>query len=140
MRALKKARKLIENKSGKPAADTLSRLVLALESEVPFLLSDLYSLDYDDFNLAMEGMAEWRLDRYYTSKAVLLDLSMQETLQKAQPGAEAPKAAVAKADGPAASTAPSGACPTPPAPHPPAGVFFRPTHRDGVLKGATSRW
>ena len=98
MRALKKARKLIENKSGKPSADTMSRLVLALESEVPFLLSDLYSLDYDDFNLAMEVMAEWRLDRYYTSKAVLLDLSMQETLQKAQTGADAPKAAVAKAD------------------------------------------
>lgn len=87
MRALKKARKLIENKSGKPSADTMSRLVLALESEVPFLLSDLYSLDYDDFNLAMEVMAEWRLDRYYTSKAVLLDLSMQVSLQQAQTGA-----------------------------------------------------
>ena len=89
MRALKKARKLIENKSGKPSADTMSRLVLALESEVPFLLSDLYSLDYDDFNLAMEVMAEWRLDRYYTSKAVLLDLSMQVNLQNAQASAGA---------------------------------------------------
>lgn len=82
MRALKKARKLIENKSGKPAADILSRLVLALESDAPFQLSDLYSLDYDDFNLAMEVMAEWRLDRYYTSKAVLLDLSLQLNLQQ----------------------------------------------------------
>lgn len=98
MRALKKARKLIENKSGKPAADVMSRLVLALESEVPFLLSDLYSLDYDDFNLAMEVMAEWRLDRYYTSKAVLLDLSMQVNLQNAQTDADAAKAPVAKAD------------------------------------------
>lgn len=95
MRALKKARKLIENKSGKPSADTMSRLVLALESEVPFLLSDLYSLDYDDFNLAMEVMAEWRLDRYYTSKAVLLDLSMQVNLQNAQASAGA---TVTKAD------------------------------------------
>jgi hypothetical protein len=98
MRALKKARKLIENKSGKPAADILSRLVLALESEVPFLLSELYSLDYDEFNLAMEVMTEWRLDRYYTSKAVLLDLSMQVSLQQAQIKAEAAKAPVAKAD------------------------------------------
>jgi hypothetical protein len=97
MRALKKARKLIENKPGKPSADTLSRLVLALESEVPFLLSDLYSLDYDDFNLAMDVMAEWRLDRYYTSKAVLLDLSMQVNLQ-AEAQAQSAKAAVAKAD------------------------------------------
>lgn len=93
MRALKKARKLIENKSGKPSADTMSRLVLALESEVPFLLSDLYSLDYDDFNLAMEVMAEWRLDRYYTSKAVLLDLSMQVNLQNAQASDKGTKAA-----------------------------------------------
>ena len=95
MRALKKARKLIEKKSGTPSADIMSRLVLALESEVPFLLSDLYSLDYDDFNLAMEVMAEWRLDRYYTSKAVLLDLSMQVNLQNAQASAGA---TVAKAD------------------------------------------
>lgn len=97
MRALKKARKLIENKSGHPPADILSRLVLALESDAPFLLSDLYRLDYDDFNLAMDVMAEWRLDRYYTSKAVLLDLSMQVSLQNAQTGAEAPQAAVATA-------------------------------------------
>lgn len=84
MRALKKARKLIENHAGKPKAEILSRLVLALESEAPFLLSDLYKLDYDDFQLAMEIMAEWRLDRYYTSKAVLLDLSMQVSQQQDQ--------------------------------------------------------
>lgn len=97
MRALKKARKLIEHKSGQPPADILSRLVLALESDVPFLLSDLYSLDYDDFNLAMDVMAEWRLDRYYTSKAVLLDLSMQVNLQNAQARADTTQAAVATA-------------------------------------------
>lgn len=82
MRALKKARKLIEKHHGKPSADIVSRLVLALESDTPFPLSDLYKLDYDDFGLAMEVMAEWRLDRYYTSKAVLLDLSMQVSLQQ----------------------------------------------------------
>jgi hypothetical protein len=77
MRAIKKARKLIEVKSGTPAADILSRLVLALESDAPYQLSDLYSLNFGDFNLAMEVMAEWRLERYYTSKAILLDLSVQ---------------------------------------------------------------
>lgn len=85
MRALKKARKLIEKHHGTPTADILSRLVLALESEVPFPLADLYKLDYDDFNLAMDIMTEWRLDRYYTSKAVLLDLSMQVSLQTKPP-------------------------------------------------------
>lgn len=91
MRALKKARKLIEKNHGKPTADILSRLVLALESDVPFPLADLYKLDYDDFNLAMDIMTEWRLDRYYTSKAVLLDLSMQVSMQP-----KAPDTAVSK--------------------------------------------
>ncbi len=93
MIALKKARKLIENHTGKPKAEILSRLVLALESEVPFQLSDLYRLDYDDFHLAMEIMAEWRLDRYYTSKAVLLDLSMQVSQQQAHATEPVPQAA-----------------------------------------------
>jgi hypothetical protein len=77
MRALKKTRKLIERNPGKPAAKILSALVVALESEEPFKLADLYQLDYDNFGLALELLAEWRLDRYYSSKAVLLDISMQ---------------------------------------------------------------
>jgi hypothetical protein len=77
MRALKKARKLIESKPVAPAAITLSKLVVALESEKPFPLAELYLLDYDDFGLALELMAEWRLDRYYASKMRLLDVSVQ---------------------------------------------------------------
>lgn len=77
MRALKKVRKLIERNPGKPAAKVFSALVVALESDEPFKLSDLYRLDYDDFGLALELLSEWRLDRYYTSKAVLLGISVQ---------------------------------------------------------------
>ena len=77
MQALKKARKLIENKPQKTSAQVFSKLILALESESMFNLADLYQLDFDDFNLAMDIMKDWRLDRYYTTKAVLLDLSMQ---------------------------------------------------------------
>ena len=72
MRALKKTRKLIERNPEKPEAQILSALVLALESEEPFQLADLYQLNYDDFNLALQLLSEWRLDRYYSSKAVLL--------------------------------------------------------------------
>ena len=87
MRALKKTRKLIERNPGKPAAKILSALVVALESEEPFKLADLYLLDYDHFGLALELLAEWRLDRYYSSKAVLLDISMQlGRLQEEQTG------------------------------------------------------
>lgn len=77
MRALKQARKLIEKKPESLTAQTLSALVVALESETPFALQSLYQLDYDDFGLAMELLKEWRLDRYYSSKVRLLDLSMQ---------------------------------------------------------------
>lgn len=77
MRAVKKARKLIEANPAHNRSQILSRLVLALESESPFQLAELYRLNYEDFELALAVIAEWRLDRYYTSKAVLLDLSMQ---------------------------------------------------------------
>jgi hypothetical protein len=77
MLALKKARKLIEKQPASAAAKTLSALVVALETDKPFVLGELYRLDYDDFGLAQELMAEWRLDRYYASKGRLLDLSIQ---------------------------------------------------------------
>lgn len=77
MQALKKARKLIEKKPEKASTLVFSQLILSLESEAPFNLSALYQMDYDDFELAMEVIKDWRLDRYYTTKAVLLDLSMQ---------------------------------------------------------------
>ena len=85
MRALKKTRKLIEQNPEKPEAKILSALVVALESNEPFKLADLYRLDYNDFGLALELLSEWRLDRYYTKKAVLLDISIQMgQLQEAQ--------------------------------------------------------
>lgn len=89
MRALKKARKLIEKSPTSPAAVTLSSLVVALESETPFALAELYTLDYDDFQLALELLSEWRLDRYYTSKLRLLDLSVQVDEMR-KPDATAP--------------------------------------------------
>lgn len=76
MRALKKTRKLLEQHPEKPAARVLADLVLALESEEPFQLSSIYQLDYEDFDLAIQLLHEWRLDRYYSSKAMLLDVSL----------------------------------------------------------------
>lgn len=91
MRALKKARKLIERNPGKPAAQILSALVVALESDEPFKLADLYQLDFDDFGLALELLAEWRLDRYYSSKAVLLDISLQVGKLQDDPSPQVPE-------------------------------------------------
>ena len=77
MKALKKARKLIEKNPESPVARTISALVLALETEASFDLGSLYRLPYDEFQLALELLNEWRLDRYYASKLRLLDLSVQ---------------------------------------------------------------
>ncbi len=77
MNEIKKARRLIEADPHTNAARTLAALVRALESEETFNLTDLYKLNYDNFNLAIDVMKEWRLDRYYSGKAKLHDLSVQ---------------------------------------------------------------
>ena len=76
MRAIKEARKFIESNSGGADAITLSRLVLALESEIDFPITDIYLLDYDKFKLALEILQEWRLDRHFAGKSRLYDVSM----------------------------------------------------------------
>jgi hypothetical protein len=75
MLAIKKARKLIETNPGDPAAQIIAALVLALESEAPLSVAQLYSLDDKRFELALEILNEWRLDRHYASKLRLLDSS-----------------------------------------------------------------
>ena len=79
MRAIKEARKLIEREPQTMASQTLSRLVLALEKQSPFSISEIYSLNYEQFNLALEILQEWRIDRYYASKVKLFDVSTQAT-------------------------------------------------------------
>lgn len=77
MNEIKKARRLIEANPMSEAAITLASLVRALESEEKFDLGTLYKLNYDNFNLAIDVLKEWRLDRYYSGKAKLHDLSVQ---------------------------------------------------------------
>ena len=76
MRAIKKARRLILNQPQTLAAQTLSRLILSLENETEFSISDLYQLDLKEFDLAINLLEEWRLDRFYEGKAKLFDVSM----------------------------------------------------------------
>lgn len=79
MNAIKKTRRLIETEPASQAAQTLAGLVRALESDETFHLCDLYQLDYNAFELAIDVLKEWRLDRYYMSKAKLHDISVQMT-------------------------------------------------------------
>ena len=77
MLAIKKARKLMEANPGDPAAQIIAALVLALESEASISVEQLYKLDDKRFELAMEILSEWRLDRHYASKLRLLNSSTQ---------------------------------------------------------------
>ena len=73
MRAIKEARHLIEQSPSDESAQILARLVLALETEINFALSDIYTLNRTHFELALRILQEWRLDRYYAGKARLFD-------------------------------------------------------------------
>ncbi|MCM2341384.1 MAG: hypothetical protein NDI87_09520 [Rhodoferax sp.] len=86
MLAIKKARKLIETNPDEPAAQIIAALVLALESETSISVSQLYKLDDKRFELALEILNEWRLDRHYASKLRLLDSSsMVQSLREMAP-------------------------------------------------------
>jgi hypothetical protein len=76
MRAIKKARRLILNQPQSLVAKTLSSLILSLENETDFAISDLYQLDLKEFDLAINLLEEWRLDRFYEGKAKLFDVSV----------------------------------------------------------------
>ena len=73
MRAIKQVKKLIENNPSSKTGQTFSKLVLSLESDVEFLVKDLYQLDTQEFDLAMEVLKDWRIDRFYLGKAKAFD-------------------------------------------------------------------
>ncbi len=74
MRAIEQARHFIAQDPASPAAHTLSKLVRALQAEAAFPISDIYDLDFDCFNLSLEILREWRIDRYYAGKLPLVEV------------------------------------------------------------------
>ncbi len=76
MRAMKEARHLIEKSPQDESARILAQLVLALETEVHFEISDIYKLNRNHFDLALNILKDWRLDRYYIGKARLFDSAL----------------------------------------------------------------
>jgi hypothetical protein len=90
MRAIKKVRQIIAHEPQQQTAQIFARLISSLVDEVDFSLKDLYLLETSDFELAMEILQEWRLDRYYMGKAKTFDVAMQ-ALQLNQPKTSKPK-------------------------------------------------
>lgn len=109
MNAIKEARRYIERHPDNDSARVLASLVLALESDRSFELQGLYKLDYKAFDLAIDVLREWRLDRYYAGKAKLFDLSMQVSdLPPGAPDGKAGKEKDKEKDGKDAKAAKAG--------------------------------
>ena len=73
MRAIKQAKKLIEQNPNSPVGQTFSKLILSLESDIEFSVKALYSLDTAEFDLAIQVLKDWRIDRFYIGKAKAFD-------------------------------------------------------------------
>lgn len=84
MRTIKKIRRLIEQEPLSAEARVLVALVTALESESSFSIKDLYTLNEEHFEMALQMLSEWRLDQYYFGKARIFDIALQAQKIQAQ--------------------------------------------------------
>jgi hypothetical protein len=85
MNAIKAIRKHMERNPGAPSSKALARLVAALAEEKSYPLAELYAMDYDTFEMAIELLRDWRLDRYYAARLKLFDFALNSII----PGAGA---------------------------------------------------
>jgi hypothetical protein len=93
MNAIKKVRLYIEANPGARESKVLAHLAAALADERPFALADLYALDLEAFDLALDLMRDWRLDRYYAARLKLLDTIVAGVLPELGQEAAAPAVA-----------------------------------------------
>ena len=73
MRAIKKVKKFIERSPNSTEGITFAKLILSLESGKEFPVKQLYILNFDDFELAIELLRDWRIDRFYIGEAKAFD-------------------------------------------------------------------
>lgn len=78
MNAIKEVRKYLLKKPRSASAKILAQLTEAIAEESEFPLRDLYALDGEAFELAIELMKDWRLDRYYAARIKLFDVVLNE--------------------------------------------------------------
>jgi hypothetical protein len=80
MNAIKAIRKHLERHPERPSSKALARLVAALAEEKSFSLAELYAMDYDAFEMALELLKDWRVDRYYAARLKLFDFALSTVL------------------------------------------------------------
>ena len=69
MRAIQKIQTFIEHFPESVDAQVLARLILSLQAEADLSSSDLYKLNAQHFDWAMELLRDWRIDRFYRGRA-----------------------------------------------------------------------
>jgi hypothetical protein len=84
MNAIKTIRKHLEKYPDAPSSKALARLVAALAEEKSYSLADLYAMDYKAFEMALELLRDWRLDRYYAARLKLFDFALNEVINEAE--------------------------------------------------------
>jgi hypothetical protein len=87
LNAIKQVRKYLVKHPANEESRVLTRLVAALVEEREFPLAELYRLNLEAFDLAIELLKDWRLDRYYAARIHLFDvvLNMQSAGARATP-------------------------------------------------------
>ena len=70
MRAIKKVKKFIEKSPNSIEGLTFAKVILALESGKEFPVMELYKLNSHDFDLAIELLQDWRIDRFYIGQTL----------------------------------------------------------------------
>jgi len=91
MKAIREIRKYLQSNPGSPSSEVLARLSAALSEEGEFSLGDLYEIDAEAFELAMELMADWRLDRYYAADIRMFDGVVRTVSSPARADAASPE-------------------------------------------------
>ncbi len=74
MRAIQKIQTFIESFPESVDAQALARLILWLQAEAELSSSDLYKLNAEHFDWAMELLRDWRIDRFYRGRAKAFNL------------------------------------------------------------------
>jgi hypothetical protein len=72
VKAIEEIRRYLATHADTPSAELLARLPATLFREGNLELRDLYTLDWESFQLAIELLRDWRIDRYYADSANLL--------------------------------------------------------------------
>ena len=85
MNAIKQVRKYLLKNPKTDSSLVLARLISAVAEESAFPLGDLYRLDAEAFDLAIELLRDWRLDRYYAARIKLFDVVLSDVLTPETP-------------------------------------------------------